>query len=56
MSRQEILLEKEAISYLILGNIQKKLKFNQLTNLLVRQTWLSSEIKEDQVSNNHPKH
>jgi hypothetical protein len=56
MTRQEIQSEKETISYLILGNIQKKLKFNQLTNLLVRQTWLSSEIKEDQVSNNHPKY
>ena len=56
MTRLEIQSEKETISYLILGNIQKKLKFNQLANLLVRQTWLSSEIREDQVSNNHPKH
>lgn len=47
MSKQEILREKEAISYLILGNIQKKHNFKQLANLLVRQAWLSSEIKEN---------
>jgi len=52
MSRQEILREKEAISYLILGNIQKKHNFKQLANLLVRQAWLSSEIKE----NSRPKY
>ena len=56
MTRQEIQSEKETISYMILGNIQKKRKFNQLANLLVRQAWLSSEIKEDQVRNNHPKY
>jgi hypothetical protein len=53
MTRQEIQSEKETISYMILGNIQKNNKFNQLANLLVRQAWLSSEIKEDQVRNNH---
>ena len=47
MTRQEIQSEKETISYMILGNIQKKRKFNQLANLLVRQAWLSSEIKEE---------
>jgi hypothetical protein len=47
MTRQEILREKEYISYMILGNIQKKHKANHLNDLLVRQAWLSSEIKEE---------
>ena len=47
MTRQEILKEKETISYMILGNIQKKHKPNQLNDLLVRQAWLSSEVKEE---------
>ena len=47
MTMQEILKEKETISYMILGNIQKKHKPNQLNDLLVRQAWLSSEIKEE---------
>jgi hypothetical protein len=47
MNRQEILKEKEIISYMILGNIQKKHKPNQLYDLLVRQAWLSSGIKEE---------
>ena len=46
MTRQEILKEKETVSYMILGNIQKKYKPNQLYDLLVRQAWLSSEIKK----------
>jgi hypothetical protein len=56
MTRQEIQSEKETISYMILGNIQKNNKFNQLASLLVRQAWLSSEIIEDQVRNNHHKY
>ena len=55
MTRKEM-REKEIISYMILGNIQKKPKFNQLANLLVRQAWLSSEIEEDAVRNNHSKY
>jgi len=50
MTRQEILKEKETISsmiFMMLGNIQKKNKLNRLANLLVRQAWLSSEIKEE---------
>lgn len=50
MTRQEILREKETISsmiFMMLGNIQKKNRLNQLANLLVRQAWLSSEIKEE---------
>lgn len=46
MTSQEILKEKETVSYMILGNIQKKQKSNQLCDLLVRQAWLSSEIKK----------
>ncbi len=45
MTRQEILKEKEIVSYMILGNIQRKHKPNHLDDLLVRQAWLSSEIK-----------
>ena len=47
MTMQEILKEKEIVSYMILGNIQEKHKPNQLDDLLVRQAWLSSEIKEE---------
>ena len=47
MTRQELLKEKETVSYMILGNIQKKHKPSQLNDLLVRQAWLSSEIKEE---------
>jgi hypothetical protein len=47
MTRQELLKEKETISYMILGNIQKKHDLNQLSSLLARQAWLSSEIKEE---------
>ena len=47
MTRQELLKEKETVSYMILGNIQKKHDLNQLTSLLARQAWLSSEIKEE---------
>jgi hypothetical protein len=47
MTRQELLKEKERISYMILGIIQRKHDFNQLTSLLARQAWLSSEIKEE---------
>jgi hypothetical protein len=47
MIRQELLKEKETISYMILGNIQKKHDLNQLSSLLARQAWLSSEIKEE---------
>ena len=47
MTRQELLKEKETVSYMILGNIQKKHDLNQLASLLARQAWLSSEIKEE---------
>ncbi len=47
MTMQEILKEKEIVSYMILGSIQKKHKPYQLNDLLVRQAWLSSEIKEE---------
>ncbi|MGP8014038.1 MAG: hypothetical protein ACLPP9_06540 [Smithella sp.] len=47
MTRQELLKEKERIPYMILGIIQRKHDFNQLTSLLARQAWLSSEIKEE---------
>jgi len=47
MTRQEILKEKETVSYMILGNIQKRHDLNKLTSLLARQAWLSSEIKEE---------
>jgi hypothetical protein len=47
MTRQEIVKEKEMISYMILENIQEKQDINKLTSLLARQAWLSSEIKED---------
>jgi hypothetical protein len=47
MTRQELLKEKEIISYMILGNIRKKDDLNQLASLLARQAWLSSEIKEE---------
>ena len=56
MTRQELLKEKEIISYMILGNIQKKHKPNQLNDLLVRQAWLSSEIKEEYKELTYPKH
>jgi hypothetical protein len=46
MTRQEIVKEKEAISYMILENIQERHDLDQLTCLLARQTWLSSENKE----------
>ena len=49
MSRQEILKEKEIVSYMILGNIQKKHEPNQLYNLLVRQAWLSSESRKKMI-------
>ncbi|MDQ5988069.1 MAG: hypothetical protein CSYNP_03822 [Syntrophus sp. SKADARSKE-3] len=45
MTRQEILKEKEIISYMILEKIQNALKPYQLDDLLARQAWLSSEIK-----------
>jgi hypothetical protein len=51
MTRQEIVKEKETISYMILENIQQKHDFNQLTSLLARQAWLSSEIKEEGEEN-----
>ena len=35
---------------MILGNIQKKHKPNQLYDLLVRQAWSSPEIKENSES------
>ena len=47
MTRQELLKEKETVSYMILGNIQEKHDPNQLASLLARQSWLSSEIKEE---------
>lgn len=47
MTRQEILKEKETVSYMILGNIQTIYKPCQLYDLLVRQAWLSSEIKDE---------
>jgi hypothetical protein len=47
MTRQEIVKEKEVISNMILENIQEKHDLNQLTSLLARQAWLSSEIKEE---------
>ena len=56
MTKQEIVKEKEVISNMILENIQEKNDLNQLASLLARQAWLSSEIKEDQVSHNHPKY
>jgi len=49
MTRQELLKEKETVSYMILGNIQKKHKHNQLNDLLVRQAWLSSESKKKRI-------
>ena len=45
MTMQEILKEKEIVSYMILENIQKTHKPYQLDDLLARQAWLSSEIK-----------
>ncbi len=45
MTRQEILKEKEIISYMILGNIKED-QPHLLNDLLVRQAWLSSEFKE----------
>lgn len=45
MTRRELLKEKETISYMISRNIQKKYKPNELCDLLIRQAWLSSEIK-----------
>lgn len=51
MTRQQILKEKEIISHRILESIQEKQDINQLTNLLARQAWLSSAIKEDERSN-----
>ena len=47
MNRQEILKEKEIVSYMILGNIHKKQKPSQLYDLLVRQAWLSSGMNEE---------
>ena len=51
-TRQEILKEKEIISYMILENIQKGHKPYQLDDLLARQAWLSSEISEFSVREN----
>jgi hypothetical protein len=56
MTRQELLKEKENVSYMILGNIQKKHDLNQLASLLVRQAWLSSEIKEEYKELTCPQH
>jgi len=56
MTRQELLKEKETVSYMILGNIQKKHDLNQLTSLLARQAWLSSEIKEECKEMTYPQH
>ena len=56
MTRQELLKEKEIISYMILGNIQKKHDINKLASLLARQAWLSSEIKEEYKELTYPKH
>jgi hypothetical protein len=47
MTRQEIVKEKEAISSMILENIQERHDLDQLTCLLARRTWLSSEVKEE---------
>jgi hypothetical protein len=52
MTKQELLKEKETVSYMILGNIQEKHDLNQLANLLARQAWLSSEISEISVREN----
>jgi hypothetical protein len=52
MTRQELLKEKETVSYMILGNIQEKHDLNQLASLLARQAWLSSEISEISVREN----
>jgi hypothetical protein len=49
MTMQEILKEKEVVSYMILGSIQKKHKPYQLNDLLVRQAWLSSESKKKMI-------
>jgi hypothetical protein len=47
MTRQEMAKEKEKIAHRILESIQEKHDLNQLAGLLARQTWLSSEIKEE---------
>jgi hypothetical protein len=49
MTRQELLKEKEIVSYMILGTIQKKHDLKQLAGLLARHAWLSSEISEFSV-------
>jgi hypothetical protein len=56
MTRQELLKEKETVSYMILGNIQKKHGLNKLASLLARQAWLSSEIKEECKELTYPQH
>ena len=55
MTKQEIVKEKETVSYMILENIQEKHRLNQLAGLLARQAWLSSKIKEEneEHSNQH---
>jgi hypothetical protein len=53
MTRQEIVKEKNIISYMILENIQEKHDLNQLAGLLARQAWLSSEIKEEAEEQSH---
>jgi hypothetical protein len=52
MTRQELLKEKEIVSYMILGTIQKKHDTDQLARLLARQAWLSSKISEFSVREN----
>ena len=47
MTRQDIVMEKERLSYMIVKNIQGKHDLNHLTRLLARQTWLSSESKKE---------